>query len=162
MKNKNKVLTVLIIASVLTALIIFSMSMIPGEESVRESGMIVEFLRNMFDSEHSLTVDELQFIVRKTAHFCEFFIFGAELTAIALIKAKKILSPWLFMPLFFSLLTAVTDEFIQLFRERTSLVTDVLIDFSGALFAIFVLCCIFAIASRSAKRKAEAKRTDTL
>ncbi|MBQ7339146.1 MAG: VanZ family protein, partial [Clostridia bacterium] len=70
----------------------------------------------------------------------EFFWLGMALCGVLIGASRKSegVAPLLSHPpvcgaLLFSLLTAVTDEYIQSFTGRTSSVSDVLLDFSGAL-----------------------------
>ena len=109
------------------------------------SGKIVDIIRPLIDPQGDLSTSELQIIVRKTAHFMEFFLCGTCLAIISVIISRKAVSPWIFMPLFITLFTAVSDEFLQRFTGRTSLVTDVLIDFSGGFCGILIVTLAYAI-----------------
>jgi len=133
----------LVLAS--TAVFIFSNSMLSGEDSNQKSGVIVEIIRPIIDPDGHMATYEIQYIVRKTAHFMEFFILGASLTVISFLFGKKVFSPWLFMPMFFTLAAAVADEFVQSFTGRTSLVSDIVIDFSGGMSGIVLTIIIYAI-----------------
>jgi len=80
--------------------------------------------------------EKINLIIRKNAHAFEYCVL-AVLVSISLfsmgIKGKNTLSIVMFICLFY----AVTDEYHQLFvLGRTSLVSDVLIDFGGALIGI--------------------------
>lgn len=82
--------------------------------------------------------EEFNKILRKNAHAFEYFIL-AILTSVLLfsfgMKGKSAIIYIMFICLFY----AVTDEFHQSFVPgRTSLVSDVLIDFSGSLIGIAV------------------------
>jgi VanZ family protein len=78
---------------------------------------------------------KLNIYVRKTAHFTEYFILGlivcSALFSIEL-KGKAGLGYILFICLF----CGVIDEFNQSFINRTSLVSDILIDFTGSCFGV--------------------------
>lgn len=78
--------------------------------------------------------------VRKLGHFTEFSILGAELSVLAMLYAKRTRSALTWMPFCLSLLTAVTDEYIQgrWSTGRSSEVTDVWVDFTAASIAIVV------------------------
>ncbi|MBQ6051783.1 MAG: VanZ family protein [Clostridia bacterium] len=162
MTKKQIILAILfaLAAIIITVIILFSMQ--SGTDSNAESGIIAKLVRPIIDPEGKMTETELQYIVRKTAHFTEYFILGAVLSAIALIIAEKFPTPWIFMSLFFTLLTAVTDEFIQSFVERTSLVSDVVLDFYGCMGAHIIAVAVYFIIRAVKKRKIKADRIDTL
>lgn len=79
----------------------------------------------------------LNVLVRKLAHMAEFALLGAVLYGLIL-SIYKIWGKWFVgMMLFTSLAVAVIDESIQyLVPGRTPLVSDILIDFTGAIFGI--------------------------
>lgn len=141
----------LILAS--TAIFIFSNSMLSGEDSNQKSGVIVELIRPIIDPDGRMATYEIQYIVRKTAHFMEFFVFGASLTAISFLIGKKIFTPWIFMPMFLTLAAAVADEYVQSFTGRTSLVSDIVIDFSGGISGILIAVVIYALIMAINKKK---------
>ena len=144
--NKTKQKTLLVILAVLTLLtvvFIFSNSMKSGEESREASGRFSE----IFDSAVRFLFGEdadVNYIVRKGAHLAEFALLGALtfllVRALTEFSGVKLLS----CGLFGTLAVAVIDEYIQTFTGRTSLVSDVLIDFSGALLGMLAafLCYI--------------------
>ena len=74
-----------------------------------------------------------ELLVRKLAHFAEYALLGFWLMLTLRVYTRRIISciAW---PLFFGLLTAVADEFFQLFIPgRAGQVKDVVIDFGGVL-----------------------------
>ncbi len=150
----KKTILLIVITAVLacTAFFIFYNSLLSGTVSNQKSGVIVELIRPIIDPDGRMATYEIQYIVRKTAHFSEFLLLGASLTAVALILSKKIFSPWLFMPMFFTLATAVADEYVQSFTGRSSLVSDIVIDFSGGFCGIVLTVAVFAVI-RLIKRK---------
>lgn len=81
--------------------------------------------------------DKLNFIVRKTAHFTEYFILGLFLYLF--IEEFKITSTYWYVALI-GLVFAATDEFHQLFVSgRTAKITDVLIDTSGIMLSLIIM-----------------------
>lgn len=87
--------------------------------------------------------EKLNLILRKNAHAFEYLIF-AILVSILLfsfnMKGKAALIYIMFICLFY----AVTDEFHQMFVPgRSSLVSDVLIDFLGSLIGILIFYLIY-------------------
>ena len=120
------VLAVLILA---TLAFIFSNSMESIPESREKSDEFLKLLTpflEFFVGEGNVT----EYLVRKLAHFMEFFVLGAELSALCLLHRKPLL--W---AMFAGLLTALTDETIQIFYARGSQVQDVWLDFSAVLVA---------------------------
>ena len=162
MTKKQIILAVLIALTVIFVTVIFYFSSKTGTASNAESGRIVKLIRPIIDPEGKMTDEEIQYIVRKTAHFTEYFILGALLSAIALIIPLKFPTPWIFMSLFATLFTAVTDEYIQSLVERTSLVSDVILDFSGGISANILAVAVFAVICAVKKRKNKAERIETL
>lgn len=71
-------------------------------------------------------------ILRKTAHFTEFALLGAELRLLFLLLGQRG-ARGLTNALFAGLAAAVADETIQIFSHRGSQVSDVVLDFSGVL-----------------------------
>ena len=82
-------------------------------------------------------------IVRKLAHFCEYMLEGFLLTLCLRVYTRRFVRhiSW---PILGGLLTALTDETIQMFSDgRSSQITDVWLDFSGVLTGILVgLFCL--------------------
>ncbi len=91
-------------------------------------------------------------ILRKTAHFCEFALLGAELRLLLLLLGQRGLQG-LANALFAGLAAAVTDETIQIFSQRGSRVADVVLDFSGAVAGALVIALIALLHRRRRKRR---------
>lgn len=87
--------------------------------------------------------DRLNLIIRKNAHAFEYFILAILVSGMLFkfaLKGSKALIYIMFICLFY----AVMDEFHQMFVPgRTSLVSDVLIDFLGSLIGIFTFYVIY-------------------
>lgn len=77
----------------------------------------------------------LSYVVRKSAHFIEYLILGILLYLILGIFDISVINQGIYA-LFVVLLCAVFDEYFQSFLDRTSSVSDVLLDFSGGLVGI--------------------------
>ena len=144
--NKTKQKTLLIILAILTlttVVFIFSNSLKSGEESREASGRFAEIfggaIRFFFGEDA-----DVNYVVRKGAHLTEFALLGALtfllVRALTEFSGVKLLS----CGFFGTLAVAVIDEYIQTFTGRTSLVSDVLIDFAGALLGMLAafLCYI--------------------
>ncbi len=95
----------------------------------------------IFGKDHGI---DLHFWIRKTAHFTEFAVLGALVSAWITLWKQKRSSAFYGYGLFYLLSVGVTDEFIQSFFERTSAVKDVILDFSGGLvgFGIVLLTAL--------------------
>lgn len=137
---------------------IFYMSSINGEISHQESKKIVNLIEsNMVDKqineknkmpnmikENQIKENKLDYIVRKNAHAFLYMILGI-LVAKAAYIFNKLRKDTVGYILFVCLFYAVTDEFHQSFIPgRTSLVSDILVDFIGTLFGLiifYLVCC---------------------
>lgn len=118
-----------ITAAVLATLFIFGNSLQNAEVSSASSGRFVSVLENILGFfKIAAAEDMLVYAVRKSAHMTE-FAFQAVLLAGCFEKEYR---HRIIYVLFFGLLTACTDEFIQLFSPgRAAMVQDVFIDFAG-------------------------------
>lgn len=151
MKKRNFInrIPFIIIAVLLTAFI-FKNSLEPANESLRSSGRFVFGMKWFFNQIGVLkSDDEIVHIVRKTAHFCEFAAQGCFISwSFYQAFHKRITSV-----LFFGLLTACTDEFIQTFVDgRSGMISDVFIDFSGTIGGLIFSGLVYFLI-RMAKRR---------
>ena len=123
--RSKKILTAVII---ITLAVIWGHSLLGKEASSEESGFVMELLTpflEIFVGRGNVT----EHLVRKLAHFCEFFILGIELQLFfSLLKSRK--SAFL-LALSHGLFTALADETIQIFSGRGPMIQDVWLDFSG-------------------------------
>ncbi len=121
---------------------IFFCSSLPASESGRMSGYVVEVLRAVYDMLGVRPEGNLEYSVRKLAHFLEF---GGQAWLLCKVYNEFYVSNRASNGyiLFFCLLTAVVDEYIQYFSPgRSCLVSDVLLDFGGAFCAwLFYRIC---------------------
>ena len=114
---------------------IFSNSMQVATVSEGASGRVLDFMQKVLrklgmpGAANHLTMH----IIRKLAHFSEYLLEGFLFMLCLRVYTKHVLKhvSW---PILGGLLTALTDETIQLFVPgRSSQVTDVWIDFSGVM-----------------------------
>ena len=124
----------LLLVVVLTA-VIFVNSSLPATESGKLSGFVAQFvvqLSRLLDIELK---GDVEHTIRKLAHFLEFACLGLLwCKTFASFRVSNRTSTGYILLL--CLLTAVTDEYIQLFSlGREGKVMDVLLDFSGAACA---------------------------
>ena len=112
---------------------IFSNSMAVATVSTGSSGRVLRHLG------HPGLADRLTMhIVRKLAHFCEYTLEGFLLMLCMRVYSRHPLRH-ITVPMLGGVLTALTDETIQLFSEgRSSQVTDVWLDSAGVLAGILV------------------------
>lgn len=136
---KNKY--TLLIITILWISFMYYMSAQPAVESTETSSRIVNIISSGLKltnvQEETLTV-----IVRKGAHFTEYFILCCLVTmTYGSFKNKKYNFSTI---LLVCILVAISDEFLQGFiTGRSSEVKDVIIDFSGSLTFIIIYSNLF-------------------
>ena len=146
MKNKRNIFMVM---TILWVVVIFSLSLQPAEVSNDVSGSFLQKVMEWFFTGGlgQAQVDFLHSIIRKCAHFTEFFVLGV-LSSLA-ISYTELLRKGL-TGISFCLLVAITDETIQLFvGGRAGRILDVLIDGTGALVGIVL---VFVLVKRSVRK----------
>ena len=113
---------------------IFWNSAQPAVESANSSGRIVGLLSILLGRIGIYAdYDMMQVIVRKAAHIAEFCLHAFLIAGGFSGKYKN----RIIYILFFGLLTACTDEYIQLFSDgRAGLIGDIFIDFCGTLSGV--------------------------
>jgi len=143
-------LCLLVVLTLLTTAYIFHNSLKDSEASHESSDKIVEVVEPVVKPiTEKLPGDKgLSFWVRKAAHFIEFFALGLCAMALGLALRARFGPSFLGYVLFYVLLTAVTDEFIQSFTGRTSSVKDVLIDLGGAVLGIALVGAVGMVRMR--------------
>ena len=155
MGNMKKHMWIKIIPVVLVLAFIWGNSMLPATISSAESGRFEQWFRQLFTALQSflsncgieLTMDTL---VRKCAHVTEYAVLGV-LSAVLFLRAGRVRFHWAAL---LCLAAAAADETIQIFSDgRGPRVTDVCIDFGGALCGICLVLIITA-----AKQKRERKK----
>ena len=119
---------------------IFSNSMQIGDVSESASGRVLLLMKKVFTRLGMPGVANhlTDHIVRKLAHFCEYMLEGFLLMLCMRVYSRHPLRH-ITVPMLGGVLTALTDETIQLFSEgRSSQVTDVWLDSAGVLAGILV------------------------
>ena len=124
----------LLLVVVLTAMI-FVNSSLPATESGKLSGFVAQFVAQLSQLLDITLKGDVEHTIRKLAHFLEFACLGLLwCKTFASFRVSNRTSTGYILLL--CLLTAVTDEYIQLFSlGREGKVMDVLLDFSGAACA---------------------------
>lgn len=132
-----------IIATILATLFIWGNSIMSANYSDIGSDTIVSVIEKVAKvAGGSVCRKETAVLVRKSAHVLEFALQGFLLAGCFLGVFKK----RIIYVLFFGLMTACIDEFIQLFSDgRSSMIQDVFFDFSGALLGLLVFFCIYKL-----------------
>ena len=131
--------------------VIFLFSCENAADSTETSGDTIRLLLNVFypnfqglaEAAKLEIIESFQHVVRKIAHLALYIILGA-LSFISLVTYKNIALKFrTAISLAVCFLYAVSDEIHQLFVPgRSGQITDVFIDFSGALLATAVLLLI--------------------
>ena len=119
---------------------IFSNSMQIGDVSETASGRVLLLMKKVFTRLGMPGVANhlTDHIVRKLAHFCEYTLEGFLLMLCMRVYSRHPLRH-ITVPMLGGVLTALTDETIQLFSEgRSGQVTDVWLDSAGVLAGILV------------------------
>lgn len=147
--DKHRFLTVLFtVLSVAVLCFIYSQSILSGEESGDLSRRIVALIKPILDPGNVIAEEVFHHFVRKLAHFSEFAALGCCVNAAFISYSSITVRKFISLPLLLTLLAAVGDEFLQYFTGRGSMVTDVVIDYAGALFGIGVAALISHITLR--------------
>jgi len=129
---KKIINTLLVIIWMIT---IFIMSSFSSTESSDQSGFIVNIIANILNTNN---VDLLSLIIRKTAHFTEYFILGILVHNMIHNYNKKT-----YLSIIICIIYAICDEIHQLFVPgRSGQMLDVLIDVLGSLLGIYILIFI--------------------
>ena len=165
------VTTVLAVLILINMTVIFQFSSASREESGELSegltrkivGLLYRDFEDLPAEEQRLFMQKAHKFVRKAAHFSEFALLGLLSACLLLFisSALRKLKLWLTLtaPAVFTLLYAISDEVHQIFSGRGPRVTDVLIDFSGAVCGILLIPGIaYLIARRKKGSKSAAKK----
>ena len=111
---------------------------LPGEASYAESNGVLALAHVVFPwLTHA--------VLRRAAHLIEYFLLGFFMTG-TFCHARKFT---LFKPMFFCLLTALCDETVKIFiAGRVAQISDIWLDFAGAMAGILLMWLISAIKRR--------------
>lgn len=145
------ILKLLVLAGLVwTVCFIFSNSMQTATISSDASGRVLALLQKGLNrlGYPDLAARLTDHIVRKLAHFCEYMLEGFFLVLVIRVLAgrRRRLLPYLSWPALAGVLTALTDETIQLFFQgRGSRVTDVWIDFGGVVTGMLAALILLAL-----------------
>ena len=147
LKHQFIITLIFAILNILLIAFIFIHSLTPADISQEESGAVTDWLRYIFPFELN------DHIVRKLAHFIEFSALGVVTNLTVFSYCRSVLGG-VFFKLFVCLATAVCDEAIQLnVSGRSGQVSDILLDFSGCLFGLFITTITMSIVLYIKRRK---------
>ena len=157
MSKREKVIScVLWCVSAFWIVFIFSNSMQTGTESGAMSGSVTDAINAFLGTIHPL-LHVSHLFVRKAAHFCEFALLALLLcfsvrSVTRKNDDKRFNLLWIISAFAGAVMTAATDETIQLFVDgRGGSPVDVLIDSSGAACATAVFFLIVWLSKRKNK-----------
>ncbi|MBR0190252.1 MAG: VanZ family protein [Clostridia bacterium] len=161
MSRKRKIAVWVIIALIaLTVAFIWSNSLKSQERSAESSSEVYNTVKTVLDDVFGEDVVPITHnFIRKTAHFSEFLLLGAEFSLLFIALKKESFKGYLFV-LPCGLLVAAVDEGLQTLSDRGAAFADVLIDFSGYLTAVAVFFIIFLIRHRAKTKKLKKSEID--
>lgn len=127
---KNKISIILVI---LWIILIFIMSSFDANSSSNQSNFIVDIVVNILKIDN---IELLSLIIRKLAHFTEYFILG--ILVINMFNRNNISNKYL-ISIILCIIYACTDEIHQFFVPgRSCQVTDVIIDSMGSIMGVYL------------------------
>ena len=144
--NKNIIRVILIVLLIATFVRIFCFSSQDGEESSAVSRKVttavtqnVKKIRDMDSKERELTLNKIEHVIRKIAHFSIYTLVGILMMALMstydISKRKQIL-----ISILVGIMYATSDEIHQYFIPgRSAMVTDVLIDTAGVCLGVLIV-----------------------
>ena len=107
------------------------MSSFNSTASSSQSGFIVNILNNILNINNT---EILSLIIRKSAHFTEYFILGMLVYNATRLHNKKI-----YLAIIICIIYAISDEIHQIFVPgRSCQITDICIDSFGSIVGIYL------------------------
>lgn len=159
LKYKDKVL---IILAIIWMGVIFMFSAQVSDESKSSSNKVTSAVvntvisikkENISEEKRQKIIEDKTFIVRKTAHFTEYFILGLILILYLQTK-EKLATKYIILAIIFCVLYATSDEIHQLFVDgRSCKIMDILIDTCGSSLAILGFTSIYKLTTNLKKQK---------
>lgn len=127
-ESKKVIKTALIILIALNLAFIFIQSLIPVEQSSKESNAVGEIVESIIPSD-TKPGNFIQMNLRKIAHFIEFASLGILVSLYLILFVRK--RAYIVLSFPSALAVGFIDETIQLFSNRGASISDVWIDFFG-------------------------------
>ena len=147
-KKQNRSKLTFLILTIVWIFVIFSFSLQIGSISSLQSGVITKIIASFFSTFNiHIELDVLRIVIRKLAHFTEYFILGCLVKQSSIdIKQSSIL--------YFIFLIPILDEFIQSFvPERVMSIIDMGIDAFGILVGISFISLVYLILKKYRRNK---------
>lgn len=141
------------IASLLVLAVIYSQSLFTREASGNLSGFVVRVLKPLLDPNNSIDQEVFHHFIRKSAHFIEFSALGLCLGGFSVHLGILRNRRYIALPMLLGLGAAVSDEYLQYFTGRGSMVTDVVLDYCGAMTGLLLARLFFVIRGHAKRRK---------
>ncbi|MBQ9838699.1 MAG: VanZ family protein [Oscillospiraceae bacterium] len=145
-------LWIFVALSLLTVAFIWGNSLKSIPESAAQSSQVAESVRPVLDPQEKMEKMAFHDLVRKFAHVVEFLALGLFVGGFAICLGLELKKRFVSLPMLIALLVAVGDEFIQHFTKRGSLVTDVALDFAGALAGLLLAAILYKIIQKIKKK----------
>lgn len=164
LKKRNFIFIFFLLFVLLWALVIFSFSFHNGLSSHRQSNWVLACVKSFLYNDHIHVNKKLlawlytpflesntgltdDFIIRKTAHFTEYFVFGFFCTAAAAALKRNRLRLWPCLLFAGPVVAFIDEKFIQLYLTvgRTSSYRDVLLDSIGFYAAVIFFSVIILL-----------------
>ncbi len=133
------------ILSLLTVMFIWGNSLKSISESSAQSSVIADKVQSVVDPQQKVEPPKFHNLIRKFAHGVEFFVLGLFVCGFTVCLGYEMNKKLISLPMLVVLLVAVADEWIQVYTGRGSLVTDVLIDFAGALAGLLMAAIVHQV-----------------
>lgn len=136
---RRKILVVLLVLVLAFIWVQSCMSVSASREESRGVMDLITPLLEFFVGRGNVTL----LLVRKLAHFCEFFVLGCILSLLLPLRpAMRLLAAG------FALLAGFIDETIQIFSGRGDQISDVWLDLSGAAVGILLTTLLLLLLRR--------------
>lgn len=147
-KSRHVYLTIALIITTLT----FVNSLMKASISSEQSGFFVGiFEKILLLLKINIENINLSYLVRKGAHFTQFFLLGLFYFMFFYLSNKEPYEPY-FLTLNYGLLIAMTDEFIQYFTPgRAMLIEDIFIDLFGVITVLLIILIINSLTKLTTK-----------
>lgn len=148
----RKVIAFALLSLLITGFI-WSNSLMSVEQSGEQSSVVAETIQPVIDPNEKVEKPKFHDFIRKAAHVIEFLALGLSVVGFALSLGKYLGKNFVSMPILIVLSVAVTDEFIQHFTKRGSLVKDVVLDFAGGIAGLCLGWLLYFIVARVKRRR---------
>lgn len=126
----------------------FVNSALPGEQSTNLSFGFLKYFQSFLEAVNiEIPTDTLHLLIRKAAHFTEYAALGFSMILADYYQKRTLFNYKIIIPLL--IIIPVIDEFIQYFTlNRSCQFGDMLIDWSGIIFGIFVFYLFYRLSEK--------------